>query len=157
MKPKAPIAYTSFTRTFKFELDSVNYYNNEKGSLQKGLPTLLANLLSSMTNLTKLVLVIQEYFAPHFQIAFQDISLVLPSVKTLIVGPCNDFVLPMAPNVETVATNGRAWLYAQRSRGDSELTTGLIEAVGKMKGVKRLEVMEDWTEALVKCILETPP
>jgi hypothetical protein len=103
-----------------------------------------------MTNLTKLALVIPEYRASHFETAFQDINLVLPNVKTLIVGPSNDFVLPMAPNVETVATNGRPWLYAQRSRGDSELTTKLIEAVGKIKGVKRLEVMEDWTEALVK-------
>jgi hypothetical protein len=59
--------------------------------------------------------------------------------------------------METVATNGRLWLYAQRSRGDSEFTTGLIGAVGKMTGVKRLEVMEDWTEALVKGILEMPP
>jgi hypothetical protein len=109
-----------------------------------------------MTNLTKLVLVVPEYRASHFQTAFQDISLVLPNVKTLIVGPYSDFVLPMAPNVVTVATNGRPWLYAQRSRGDSELTTRLIEAVGKMKSVKRLEVMEDWTEALVKGTIETP-
>jgi hypothetical protein len=63
----------------------------------------------------------------------------------------------MALSVEAVATNGRPWLYAQRSRGDGELTTGLIEALGKMKGVKRLEVMEDWTEELVKGILEMAP
>jgi hypothetical protein len=48
----------------------------------------------------------------------------------------------MTPNVDTVATNGSPWLYAQRSRPDSELTTRLIEAVGKMKNVGRLEVME---------------
>jgi hypothetical protein len=143
----------SFTTTFKFQLGSGNYYNNRNDSPPKGLPILLANLLSSMTNLTKLVLVIPESPASHFHTEFQDINLALPSVKTLIVGPYSDFMLPMTPNVETVVTNGSPWLHAQRSRPDSELTTRLIEAVGKMKSVKRLEVMEDWTEELVKYIL----
>jgi len=65
MKPKAPIAYMSFARTLKFQLGSGSYYNNKEDSPPKGLPILLANLLSFMTNLTKLVLVIPEYSAPH--------------------------------------------------------------------------------------------
>ena len=63
----------------------------------------------------------------------------------------------MTPNVETVATNGWVWMHSQRTGLDREHTMRFIEAVGKVKSVKRLEVMERWSEPLVKGISENSP
>jgi hypothetical protein len=75
--------------------------------------------MTPMTNLTKLMLVLPEYHFSIFEKAFQESNLSLSEVKTVVVGPYNEFILSMLPNVKIVSTNLR-WMCAKRD-SDSKI------------------------------------
>lgn len=51
------------------------------------MPSELANLLSAMSHLEKLVFVVPEYHSGLFEEAFRHAELMMPSVDILVVGP----------------------------------------------------------------------
>lgn len=112
--------------------------------------------MTPMTNLTKLMLVLPENHFSIFEKAFQESNLSLPEVKTVVVGPCNEFILSILPNVKTVSTNGR-WMQAKEDSGSRswhEHTKKLISAVARAKIVEELEIMEWWSGDIVNCVFQ---
>ena len=112
--------------------------------------------MTPMTNLTKLMLVIPDYHLSMFEKAFQESNLSLPEVKTVVVGPYNEFILSMLPNVKTVSTN-RRWMCAKRDSASAtrhEHTKKLITAVTRAKIVEELEIMERWSDDIVNCVFK---
>jgi hypothetical protein len=133
-------------RIFKFDIFDPDTEPPER------LAPLLAKLLATIAHLNKLVLVVPEFHVDAFETAFRDINLIFPEVTTVVVGPYCDFVLPMVPNVSTVATNGWQWLHSKRavSLQHREHTTRIVAAAAKLKALKRFESMEWWTDSQVK-------
>ncbi len=76
------------------------------------MPSELANLLSAMSHLEKLVFVVSEYHSGLFEEAFRHAELMMPSVDILVVGPYCEFMVAICPNVTIVSNNGWQWLHS---------------------------------------------
>ncbi|KAG7444387.1 uncharacterized protein BT62DRAFT_1008048 [Guyanagaster necrorhizus] len=82
--------------------------DQSEDSKLSGLPSRLAELLSApFHQLHTLVFVIDEQETQIFDDNFRKAGIELPTVISLMVGAYSDFMVPLCPNVERVATYGQ--------------------------------------------------
>lgn len=121
---------------------------------------MLANVLSAMPQLEKLEFVVPKYHSDLFNKAFHHANLAIPSVDVLIVGPYNEFMVTVCPNITTLSTNGRQWLDSDRPHelGCKYHSMKLIEAAGAASRLRHFEMMARWEifllQGSVLCLLE---
>ena len=120
------------------------------------MPSELANLLSAMSQLEKLVLVVPEYHTCLFEEAFRRVELMMPSVDILVVGPYCEFMVAICPNVTIVSNNGYQWLHSDRARDndrDRDHSMKLIRATRAASKLHHFEMMEWWEVDLLESII----
>jgi Leucine-rich repeat (LRR) protein len=113
-----------------------------------------------MIRLEKLELFIPEYHTFPFEAAFRQENVFLPRVDFLVVGPYSDFVVPLCPNVTTIATSSLQWLHCKRSNeGElpSEHSLRLIEVLGGASKLTHLAMFEWWNVGLLEATLVAVP
>ena len=142
-------------RTFKFDIFVADA---EKHPPPVELAPALANLLTRMPKLEKLVLVIPEHHTNDFADAFARAKITLSGVHTLVVGTFCDFAVPLCHNVTTISNNGWSWLHTEAGKSSGqEHTRALIKAAGRAPKISNLQLMNWWTIDLVKAIHEALP
>ena len=142
-------------RTFKFDIFVADA---EKHPPPVELAPALANLLTRMPKLEKLVLVIPEHHIDDFADAFARATFTLPRVHTLVVGTFCDFAVQLCPNATTISNNGWSWLHTKAGKSSGqEHTRALIKAAGRAPKIANLELMNWWTIDLVEAIHEAVP
>ncbi len=115
------------------------------------LPSRLAKFLSvPFRQLRTLVFRIDETQAQAFDDKFRTVGIELPTVTTLVVGAYCDFMVPICPNVEHVATYGWVWLHSNRGAASREHSFRLIAAAGGAKMLRHFEMNEWWSVDLLK-------
>ena len=103
----------------------------------------LAGLLDTMLELEKLVLVIPEYHTEVFEAEFAN--LVLPHVRTLVVGPYCDFAARLCPTLQNMSSNGWPFLHSHKSGYRyRNHTLNLVRAASNVPNLTRLEIEERW-------------
>jgi hypothetical protein len=113
----------------------------------------LLRTLQNMKMLENLELDIPEYHTDAFADVFDEANLSLPSVKKLVLGSYNDFMVKHCPNVETISSNG--WVFLHSKRGvafpaDSNHPEHASMLVGKAAEASKLtyfEMSQLWTAA----------
>ncbi|KAK0444169.1 hypothetical protein EV421DRAFT_496555 [Armillaria borealis] len=122
------------------------------------LPGRLAELLSApFHQLRTLVFTIDETQAQAFGDKFRTAGIELPTVTTLMVGAYCDFMVPLCPNVEHVATYGWVWLHSNRGAVSREHSFRLIAAAGGAKMLQHFEMNEWWSVDLLKAVYDAMP
>ncbi|KAK0472184.1 hypothetical protein IW261DRAFT_820390 [Armillaria novae-zelandiae] len=115
------------------------------------LPSRLAELLSApFRQLHTLVFSIDERKAQTFGHKFDMAGIELHTVTILLVGAYCDFMVPLCPNVEHVATCDWIWLASNRGGASREHSFRLIAAAGGAKMLRHFEMNEWWSADLLK-------
>lgn len=121
------------------------------------VPPTFSDVLSSMPSLQKL-----EWMQPSddtsataiFESSFRERQLMLPTVTELQLGPNMHFLVPMAPNVETLTTSsGYKWPFPWHLN----LRHELIDAARGAKHLTYFEMRADWDADLVRRVLDAMP
>jgi len=115
-----------------------------------------------MTRLERLKLFIPEYHTSHFEAPFRQEIVFLPRVDYLAVGPYSDFVVPLCPNVTTVATSSYQWLHFNWGREEKlgipkEYSLRLIKAAGGASKLTHLAMYQRWNVGHLEAILAAAP
>ncbi|MCJ1290658.1 hypothetical protein MMC34_002200 [Xylographa carneopallida] len=105
-------AVFTYVRSFKFNLDFLIDENDHPPP--KELVHMLSTFLSSAKRLQKLWLAVPGLFTEAFASHFESVHLLLPDIKTLVVGPYCHFAVAVCPNVRTISVNGHAWRKKRR-------------------------------------------
>lgn len=130
----------------------------------RALPSRLAKVFPSMRRLEKAALILPIDHTDLFRDAFEQASVVLPSIRTLVLGPNVDWIVSMCPNVSAISTSDWDWLYAWMSEdGKRNPSRDLITAAGsaqklqlfemKAGDLKKLEAIHDALPNLQKLAL----
>ncbi|KAK0193255.1 hypothetical protein F5146DRAFT_374816 [Armillaria mellea] len=115
------------------------------------LPARLSELLSvSFHQLRTLVFSIDERKAQAFGDRFCAAGIELHTVTTFRLGAYCDFMVPLCPNVEHVATYDWVWLHSKRGMASREHSFRLIAAAGGAKMLCHFEMKELWSIDLLK-------
>ncbi|KAK0214188.1 hypothetical protein IW262DRAFT_305009 [Armillaria fumosa] len=134
--------------------------SNDKSndSMPTVLPGRLSELLSApFHQLHTLVFIIDESQAQAFEDKFRMAGIELPTVATLMVGSYCDFMVPLCPNVEHVATYGWVWLHSSRGAASREHSFRLISAAGGAKMLQHFTMNEWWSVDLLKAVYDAMP
>ncbi|KAK0457785.1 uncharacterized protein EV420DRAFT_477857 [Desarmillaria tabescens] len=132
--------------------------NKNEYTMPPILPSRLAEFLSApFRQLRTLVLSIDETEAQFFDDEFGKAGIDLPTVTSLMVGAYCDFMVPLCPNVEHVATFGRVWLCSNRGRTSREHSFKLIAAVSGAKKLQHFEMYEKWSVGLLQAVYDAMP
>jgi len=113
-----------------------------------------------MIRLEKLGLFIPEYHTFPFEAAFRQENVLLTRVDFLAVGPYSEFVVPLCPNVTTIATSSHQWLFCKRSNEGEvprEHSLRLIKAAGGASKLTHLAMFEWWSSRQLETILVAVP
>jgi hypothetical protein len=95
-----------------------------------------------MPKLSKLHLSIPREHMEDFADVFEEASLSLPNIKTLVLGHFDDFIIKHCPNVQTISTDGR---HFQRSHKlELEPYTELIKESSKAEKLTYFEMSHLW-------------
>ncbi|SJK99355.1 uncharacterized protein ARMOST_02648 [Armillaria ostoyae] len=122
------------------------------------LPSRLAEFLSApFRQLRTLVFTIDERKAQTFGDKFRTAGIELHTVTALLVGAYCDFMVPLCPNVEHVATYDWVWLHSKRGMASREHSFRLIAAAGGAKMLQRFEMKELWSVDLLKAVYDAMP
>ncbi|MCJ1392784.1 hypothetical protein MMC18_005655 [Xylographa bjoerkii] len=105
-------AVSIYARSFKFNLEFLIDEMDHPPPIE--LVYMLSTFLSSARRLQKLWLAIPGLYTELFASHFEYVKLVLPDVKTLVVGPYCHFAVSFCPNVRTISVNGYAWRKKRR-------------------------------------------
>lgn len=132
------------------------------------VPRLMAEVLSSMTNLQRLDFGVSGESSAAFEKAFAEMNVTLPSVTYLQPGAYSEWLLPRCPNVEVVAAGGFFDHWSWNSGTD--YSSGLRERKGDkhealieaMRGlpIKTLKLdcsTRGWDVNLLELILDAVP
>lgn len=126
--------------------------------LLKALPARLASVLLAFQKLQKLVLVIPEHHTEAFRRAFEAGTRSFPGIRTLVLGPHVEWIVPMCPNVEVISTHDRRWLRSDYYRdADRRHSLALIKAAGRAEKLRRFDMTECWDKWLVLATRESMP
>lgn len=111
-----------------------------------------------MRDLEKLVLVIPGLYNDGFASTMAESVIVLPHVRTLVVGTSCHFAVNWCPNAKTIAGGGYARFPPSHVSSWSKGTgTKLIRAAGTIRTVTALELIECWNADLARLTLDTLP
>ncbi len=125
--------------------------DKSEDSMPSVLPGRLAELLSApFCQLRTLVFTVDETQAQAFGDKFRMAGIELRTVTTLMVGAYCDFMVPLCPNVEHVATYGWVWLHSNRGAASREHSFRLIAAAGGARMLQHFEMNEWWSADLLK-------
>lgn len=133
-------AFLPFIRIFKFDI----YERDEALSPPQSMPSQLANLLSAMSQLQKLVFVVPEHHSDLFGEAFRYAELVVPSVDVLVVGPHCEFMVAICPNVTMIC-------------GKRQHSMNLMKAAGAASKLRHFEMTQSWEISSLEALLESMP
>lgn len=133
-------AFLPFIRIFKFDI----YERDEALSPPQSMPSQLANLLSAMSQLRKLVFVVPEHHSDLFGEAFRYAELVVPSVDVLVVGPHCEFMVAICPNVTIIC-------------GKRQHSMNLMKAAGAASKLRHFEMTQSWEISSLEALLESMP
>ncbi|KAK0222969.1 hypothetical protein EDD85DRAFT_860483 [Armillaria nabsnona] len=132
--------------------------DKSEDSMPSVLPGRLAELLSApFCQLRTLVFTVNETQAQVFGDKFRMAGIELRTVTTLMVGAYCDFMVPLCPNVEHVATYGWVWLHSKRGAASREHSFRLIAAVGGARMLQHFEMNEWWSADLLKAVYDAMP
>ena len=122
------------------------------------LPPVLPELLSKGVKLQRLAVAPPERHTETFHQAFQGSNVILPTVKTLILGPHMEWMVGVCPNVTTVSTRDYRWLHSNVD-GDRKRrhTYELIAAAGRASNLQHFEMMEWWKVEYLEAVLASIP
>ncbi|KAK0479799.1 hypothetical protein EDD18DRAFT_1364057 [Armillaria luteobubalina] len=127
-------------------------------SMPSVLPERLAKLLSApFRQLRTLVFSIDERKAQTFGNQFRMAGIELHTVTVLFVGAYCDFMVPLCPNVEHVATCDWVWLTSNRGGASREHSFRLIAAAGGAKMLRHFEMNEWWSADLLNAVYDAMP
>ncbi|MCJ1399003.1 hypothetical protein MMC11_002205, partial [Xylographa trunciseda] len=101
-----------YVRSFKFNLEFTIDENDHPPPEE--LVFMLSRFLISVKRLQKLWLAIPGLYTRPFASHFYAIKLLLPDIRTLIVGPYCHFAVLLCPTVATISVNGHAWRKKRR-------------------------------------------
>lgn len=123
-----------------------------------GLPSTLAEFFGGTRNLNKIGIALPHVQTEPFRQAFEKSSVSLPLVKTLALGPCMQWLIPMCPNVTTISTQDcPQWYEAVDENGEKKYILKLIEAAGKAAQLERFEMKRPCDYAIVRAVLQAMP
>jgi hypothetical protein len=88
--------------------------------------------------------------ATPFAMAFRDTGLIFPEVRTFVLGPHCQLVLPMMPKVSIVASNG--WQLFDSLTYSEQGYPNFMTVMKELDTLKRLEISSRWKEPMVKGI-----
>lgn len=95
-----------------------------------------------MPKLSKLHLSVAMEYVEDFTNVFEEASLTLPNIKTLVIGRFNDFIIRHCPNVQTISTNGYSFQGADKFKLD--LSSHLINEASKPVHLTYFEMNLIW-------------
>ena len=122
--------------------------------LPKAFALRLASTLSTLQKLEKLVLNIPEHHFETFYWRFKDSHLTLPTVRTLVLGPCLEWIIDMCPNVEVISSH-RKWPPGSIHRHTDAYK--LIKAAGRADKFHHFELSGWWERDYVLAVHEVMP
>ena len=143
------------TRTFKLHV----YAGPGKGANPpKRFLRRVALILPAMQKLKNLVLIIPEFQTEAFRRAFENSTLQLPTIQTLVLSPHTEWIIPMCPNVRIVSTNSYPWLHSivggnYRHRHSFDL----VRAAGRAAKLHHFEMSAWWNQRLLWAIRKAMP
>lgn len=155
-------AMTEYTKTLTIDLWTGAAHSSPH--LPARLPLALATLLLRLKRLEKLTFVLPIGHTDLFATTFAALqpALALPSVRSLVLGTDTDWLIPMCPNVTSIATHDGRWLHPL----DDEMintfphmhTARLILHAGKAAKLRHFELRETWyTGLLDQLVLKSLP
>lgn len=116
------------------------------------LISLFGDVLESMPNLETLQWRIPARQTADFQEAFSKRELQLTSVRTLQPAQCNEYLVKMCPNVESIVTHGGPWKGAWDRDKNSPIHR-LLRSATHATALKRFSLQcysDDWTPDLAR-------
>ncbi|KAF5011190.1 hypothetical protein FDECE_2676 [Fusarium decemcellulare] len=131
----------------------------EPTSPPRHLPGLLADVLSSMTNLEKLEFISTSYQASTvqlFETEFRKRGLVLSTIKSLVLGPNTHFLIGMCPNLKSLdSCKGYPWYPRMLSEGSER--HDFINATKTAPQLEEFGMHMRWNATDLEQLLENMP
>ena len=124
------------------------------------LPARFADALRSLTHLRTATLVLPAHHTGPFRAAFFAAKepVMLPSVKTLILGPHMDWIVPACPNLEVLSTHDWRWLHSDVDGDYSRRHSfELIAAARAARHLRHFEMVAWWDLALLGAVVAALP
>ena len=121
------------------------------------VPRKLTELIRSMTKLETLTIEIPPEHARLFHEAFLRGGVNLPSVHTVVVGPCMEWIISMCPNVAAISTRD-LWLNTNPKGKDKRSHSyDLITAASEAKYLQHFEMNERWHSPMLQAVVVAMP
>lgn len=148
-------AARQYTKNLTMDL-CVSHFRETQAPQQ--LPIKLARMLVSLIELEKLTFAVPMCQIELFRLAFKTAEIAFPSIRTLILGPSMDWVIPMCPSVRTICTDKARWTHCLADKDTiKQCTFDLIKAAGLVNDVQHFEIMATNSAQVVEALLTSIP
>lgn len=128
-------------------------------ALPSTVPLRLGRLLQRLPKLEHITVAIPVSHIESFRDAWPGAEIVLPGVKSLVLGKQMDWLVPLCPNVISIASNGyRWWTYVEADKACKlRRSYDLIRSAGQAPKLTYFELHERWDTTLLTAVLDTVP
>ena len=110
------------------------------------LSLILPRLIKKMELLEHLVLVITPSHVSVVEADLRYAGVVLPTVKTLVVGPYCHFAVHLCPNATAISGNGWGWIFGRFGQNwEKDPMMKLIRAAGTAKMITHFGATQQWS------------